>query len=385
MPALPAAEEGMRIPRYGFSLLLTVASLAQNPTSAQIALGLSVTVAPPPLPAYVQPALPGPGYIWTPGYWAWGDGGYYWVPGTWVLPPTVGLLWTPGYWAWSGGYYVWNAGYWGPHVGFYGGISYGFGYFGHGYDGGYWQNGSFFYNRTVNNISNVNVTNVYNRTVINSNTNITRVSYNGNGGISTTPTSVELAAAHERHVPPTVMQMQHVDIARADPTLRASFNNGVPAVAATRIPGRSPGTGPRIDQSRGLSDVPALRTPTTSTSLETHPNPQGPAMVQDHSRSSGTSGAQDHLPTLTAASQSLPHGPGATAPVPATPPQSGRPTDQQVVHPGVLRQPRPAGAAPHPRPAQPRPTPAQASAPRPQAPPHPQVAAHPGPHQNSSF
>ena len=68
-----------------------------------------------------QPLIPGPGYIWTPGYWAWGDNGYFWVPGTWVLPPAVGLLWTPGYWAWSAGSYIWNAGYWGPHIGFYGG------------------------------------------------------------------------------------------------------------------------------------------------------------------------------------------------------------------------------------------------------------------------
>ena len=29
--------------------------------------------------------LPGPGYIWTPGYWAYDPAdGYYWVPGTWV-------------------------------------------------------------------------------------------------------------------------------------------------------------------------------------------------------------------------------------------------------------------------------------------------------------
>jgi WXXGXW repeat (2 copies) len=48
----------------------------------------------------VQPEIPAPGYIWTPGYWAYGTDGYYWVPGTWVQPPAVGLLWTPGYWGW---------------------------------------------------------------------------------------------------------------------------------------------------------------------------------------------------------------------------------------------------------------------------------------------
>ncbi len=91
-----------------------MAGVALQPATAQIAIGFSVTVAPPPLPIYEQPPIPGAGYIWTPGYWAWGDGGYYWVPGTWVLPPAIGLLWTPGYWGWSDGVYAWNAGYSGP-------------------------------------------------------------------------------------------------------------------------------------------------------------------------------------------------------------------------------------------------------------------------------
>ena len=45
-----------------------------------------------------------------------------------VEPPAVGLLWTPGYWGFNNGIYAFNRGYWGPHVGFYGGINYGFGY-----------------------------------------------------------------------------------------------------------------------------------------------------------------------------------------------------------------------------------------------------------------
>eukprot|EP01035_Chromulina_nebulosa_P063498 gene63498-86848_t len=121
---------------------------------AQI-IGINITIAPPELPVYEQPAIPAPGYIWTPGYWAYGPDGYYWVPGTWVEPPQVGLLWTPGYWGWHGGYYGWNAGYWGSHVGFYGGVDYGYGYGGDGYAGGRWNNGVFAYNRTVNNFGGV--------------------------------------------------------------------------------------------------------------------------------------------------------------------------------------------------------------------------------------
>jgi hypothetical protein len=121
-------------------LLLFAAFASVSKAPAQI-VGVSITVAPPVLPVYDQPPLPGPGYMWTPGYWAWDDGDYYWVPGTWVEPPAVGLLWTPGYWGWRDGIYVWNAGYWGPHIGFYGGVNYGFGYVGVGYAGGFWRGG----------------------------------------------------------------------------------------------------------------------------------------------------------------------------------------------------------------------------------------------------
>ena len=98
---------------------------------AQVAIGISVDIEPPPLPVYDQPPIPAPGYLWVPGYWAWDDDtGYYWVPGTWVLPPEPELLWTPGYWGWSDGVYVFYDGYWGPQIGFYGGVAYGFGYTG---------------------------------------------------------------------------------------------------------------------------------------------------------------------------------------------------------------------------------------------------------------
>src|SRR5580658_10513503 len=103
---------------------------------------------------YEQPPVPGPGFLWAPGYWAWGDGDYYWVPGTWVEAPQPGYLWTPGYWGWNEGVYLWHGGYWGEHVGFYGGVNYGFGYFGGGYQGGYWDHGAFRYNGAYNIIRN---------------------------------------------------------------------------------------------------------------------------------------------------------------------------------------------------------------------------------------
>ena len=173
-------------------LLLVAAMLAvPTPSQAQIAVGVSVRVGPPVLAVYAQPICPGPGYIWTPGYWAYGDEGYYWVPGTWVMAPEPGLLWTPGYWGFAEGVYVWRAGYWGPHVGFYGGINYGFGYGGVGFYGGRWEGGVFRYNTAVWRVG-PGFHGLYeDRTVIRNTTVVNNVSFNGAGGVVARPTAEE--------------------------------------------------------------------------------------------------------------------------------------------------------------------------------------------------
>ncbi|MFZ0478901.1 MAG: hypothetical protein WAL71_07105 [Terriglobales bacterium] len=202
---------------------------------AQIAVGISVRVGPPALPIYTQPICPGPGYLWTPGYWSWDDaGGYYWVPGTWVVAP-VGLLWTPGYWGWDAGFYRWHGGYWGPHVGFYGGINYGFGYGGVGFFGGEWRGGAFFYNRSVMNVNVTRITNVYERTVV---VNNNHVAFNGGeGGVEARPTPEEERFASERHTPPVAAQVRQQHLASQNKALFARENQGRPAIAATGRPG----------------------------------------------------------------------------------------------------------------------------------------------------
>jgi hypothetical protein len=199
--------------------------------------------APPPLPVYDQPPIPEPGYLWTPGYWSYNNVDYYWVPGTWVEPPQPGVLWTPGYWAFASGVYVFNRGYWGPHVGFYGGVSYGFGYTGSGYQGGRWDGGVFYYNRSVNNVADVHITNVYNETVVENVTN-NRVSFNGGtGGTAAKPTAEEELAAKEPHVKPTTQQIENTRAASMNAGSFAATNHGKPTVAATPRPGVLKGPG----------------------------------------------------------------------------------------------------------------------------------------------
>ena len=223
----------MRTDRLTRFMLLALIALA-IPSVSHAGIILSIGIAPPPLPVYDQPLCPGDGYIWTPGYWAYNsDDGYFWVPGTWVEVPEPGLLWTPGYWGWGDGVYAFHEGYWGPHVGFYGGVAYGFGYTGVGYAGGYWNNGAFFYNRSVNNVGSVR--NVYNKTVVNITVN--HVSYNGgNGGLTARPSAQEQAAARDKHVPPTSNQASHVQTASGNRQLYESQNHGKPAIAATAKP-----------------------------------------------------------------------------------------------------------------------------------------------------
>jgi hypothetical protein len=219
------------------SFLFSFAWLAFSHASlGQVAI--SVSFGPPALPVYEQPICPEDGYIWTPGFWAYDDDdGYYWVPGTWVEAPQPGYLWTPGYWGWSDeGVFMFHEGYWGEHVGFYGGINYGYGYGGRGYEGGRWDNGHFFYNTSVNRVNVTVIHNTYNTTVVESNT--IRVSYNGgSGGVEARATPQEETYGKEQHVGRVAAQNEHLQQARSNPQLRASNNQGKPPIAATVKPG----------------------------------------------------------------------------------------------------------------------------------------------------
>ena len=82
--------------RFRNLVLLLFLFLLPAASFAQIGVGVSIRIGPPALPVYAQPPAPGDGYLWTPGYWAWGPDGYYWVPGVWVMPPRVGVLVDPG-------------------------------------------------------------------------------------------------------------------------------------------------------------------------------------------------------------------------------------------------------------------------------------------------
>jgi hypothetical protein len=174
---------------------------------------------PPPLPDNEQPPCPDEGYLWTPGFWAWNAAGYYWIPGAWVQPPRVGVLWTPGYWEFVDAIYVFHRGYWAEQIGYYGGINYGFGYFGVGFAGGRWVNHSFSYNRAVSNVDARVIHSTYSESV-KQNATGNRVSYNGGpGGTTSVMTAREEAGAAEKHLPATAAQRQFSIQAARTPAL----------------------------------------------------------------------------------------------------------------------------------------------------------------------
>jgi hypothetical protein len=210
------------------------------PASSFAGVFISVGFAPPVLPVYEQPPCPEPGLMWTPGYWAYGDDGYYWVPGAWVPAPYEGALYTPGYWGWSEGLYVFHPGYWGMHVGYYGGVNYGFGYMGIGFVGGRWHGHEFAYNTEVMHVDERFVHTTYrDREIVNRYTVAGggRVAFSGGpGGIRHDPGPEERMAEREQHMAPTSFQTQHESAARADRSFYAKNNGGRPATLAVARP-----------------------------------------------------------------------------------------------------------------------------------------------------
>lgn len=351
---------------------------------------------PPPLPEYQQPECPGENYLWTPGYWGYATTGYYWVPGVWVIAPYVGALWTPGYWGFYGGRYGWHHGYWGPHIGFYGGVNYGYGYVGTGYVGGYWRNNAFMYNRSVTVVNTTIVHNVYvhNVTIVNN----TRVSYNGGrGGIAVRPLPAENVAYRERHIAPLPEQVNHAREASANKQQWASVNHGRPATLAVARPlpteRRAPAAMPpavqaqvRQEQVRPVNRPetrPAVQPQRQETPAAAQPRPGQPQQRPETRPAPQPANQPQPRPENRPAPQPQPRPEYKPTPQPQTRPEQQRPESRPAPQPqprpeykpAPQPQPRPEQQRPAPQPQQ-RPQPQQA---RPESRPAPQPQSRPAP------
>jgi hypothetical protein len=77
-----------------------------------VATDVYVVRTPPTVRVETRTVAPGPGYIWTPGYWRWSGGNYVWVSGAWVRPPRTTAVWVPGHWVHRPRGWVWVPGHW---------------------------------------------------------------------------------------------------------------------------------------------------------------------------------------------------------------------------------------------------------------------------------
>ncbi len=72
--------------------------------------------APPPPPAPYRVGVvgyaPGPGFVWTNGYWALRGGRWAWAEGAWVRPPRHRAVWVAPYWEPHRRSYRFHRGYW---------------------------------------------------------------------------------------------------------------------------------------------------------------------------------------------------------------------------------------------------------------------------------
>jgi hypothetical protein len=67
----------------------------------------------PPPPRYgVTGYAPGPGYVWTDGYWQWRNRDWQWAPGRWVRPPRPHAVWESPRWDRDGRGYRFHRGHW---------------------------------------------------------------------------------------------------------------------------------------------------------------------------------------------------------------------------------------------------------------------------------
>jgi hypothetical protein len=220
-----------------------------------------------------------------------------------------------------------------------------------------------------------NITNVYNKTVVN-NITVNHVSYNGGaGGITAQPTAAQSAAARASQYQATAAQAQQEQLAHNNRAQWASVNHGAPTVAATARPGAFTGGGVVRASQAGGPYRPAAPSPATAAanrSVGRGANPAGggtrPLITAHPGTPAGTFSARPLLQQPTAA---------AHAARPQVQRPAARPAQQTPQHQASYRPaPRSTSHAAPQRPAA-RPTAHPAAQPAPQHAAQPQRHAEP--------
>lgn len=92
--------------------LMAAAVLAAGTLLTGCAGGYAVAYG-PPAPRYGAVGYaPGPGYVWTDGYWNYAGRNWVWVDGRWARPPRAHAAWVRPEWRHEGGRWRFHRGYW---------------------------------------------------------------------------------------------------------------------------------------------------------------------------------------------------------------------------------------------------------------------------------
>jgi hypothetical protein len=95
----------------GLGLTCAAGAMYAPPAAAQVAVGVSIGVAPPP-PRFERVPPPRAGYVWAPGYWRWDGRRHVWAGGYWVRA-RPGYTYRPAYWVHGRDGWRFRNGYWG--------------------------------------------------------------------------------------------------------------------------------------------------------------------------------------------------------------------------------------------------------------------------------
>ena len=80
------------------SLLLAAITAALSLAPACAARRVMIVAAPPAPRVAVVGFAPGPGFVWTNGYWDLRGTSWAWVDGRWMRPPRPRAVWEPARW-----------------------------------------------------------------------------------------------------------------------------------------------------------------------------------------------------------------------------------------------------------------------------------------------
>jgi len=96
-------------------MILAGVLLASSTLTACASQGYVAYSVPPPPAARVVGAVgyaPGPGYVWTDGFWDLRGSRWVWVSGEWRRPPRAHTVWVRSYWEPHGRNWRFHRGHW---------------------------------------------------------------------------------------------------------------------------------------------------------------------------------------------------------------------------------------------------------------------------------